>query len=541
MRKLLLKYSLIIILSVPTIVSAQDYDSLCVKEDYDFYTENIIFGSYKLCTLSPNEDWNIFGDGVSKIIDGYIDVYLATKDKAYLYKFVHQSMCIIENRNDINPEATAKTPKWSEGTSSTYVDGYVLGSLSRFVHLVKVLEPELMDIELYQFAELNPDLYEPNTCNCNYTGKRFKTFGEYAQWLEDRVRETLDYFVYGGLWDYKKGMLQPGGELIINMQTGFARSLLFTGLSSTNKEYLRMADTIASLHKSTVVMNDRCTKQKYKAPVFRLNKENNSYWWYHAGWRVLYRECAKSLFIKVPSYNSYTEFMEDVSHGTIVMTFPYEYYKYGTGKFFTATDMIRFRNTFIYNLYDNGNYNLGVDGSNGTTYPETRYKEEQLTAMRQSSALGFANWADFDSEQISSEPQVYNIVMNDYIKLLVNKDEVPKWYGGQKSMGHAQILAQQWKRETYNLSLYNRDMVYNQDFYAPGKILIDPKYNRPKINPSKKPFALPKTFVDGENFDRFVIEPGVEVNISAKESVRIKQGFYAKKGSQLRIGLVKDL
>ncbi len=540
MLKKALKYFLILVLFLPGTLSAQTYDSLCVKEDYDFYTENVVFNGYKLCTLHPDKDWNIFGDGVSKVIDGYIDVYLATKDKAYLYKFVHQSLCIIENRNDINPEATAKTPKWSESTSSTYVDGYVIGSLARFVHLVKVLEPELMNVELYQFDELNPDLYEPNSCNCNYTGIRFKTFGEYAQWLEDRVRETLDFFVYGGLWDYETGMQQPGGALIINMQTGFARCLLFTGLSSTNKEYLRMADTIASLHKSIVSLNDKCTNQKYKAPVLRLNKENNSYWWYHAGWRILYRECAKSLFIKVASYNSFTEYMEDVSHGTIVMTFPYEYYKYRNGNFFTSTDMLRFRNTFIYNLYDNGKYNIGVDGSNGTTYPESRYDAEQLNAIRQTSALGFANWADFDFGPISSEPQAYNIVMNDYIKLLCNKTEVPKWYGGQKSMGHAQIVAQQWKRETYNLSLYNRDMVYDQDFYAPGKLVIDPKYNRPKINTDKKPFAHPKTFVDGGQYDRFVIEPGVKVNLSSKESVHIKQGFYAKKGSELKVSLVKD-
>lgn len=540
MFKHLKKYLIFLFFSFPAAVFAQEYDTVCVKEDYDFYTENIVFNGYKLCTLHPDKDWNTFGDGVSKIIDGYVDMYLATKDKAYLYKFMHQSLCIIENRNDLNPEATAKTPKWSESTSSTYVDGYVIGSFARFVHLIKVLEPELRNVEMYQFEELNPDLYAPNTCNCNYTGKKFMTFGEYAEWLEDRTRETLDYFVKGGLWDYKSGVQQPGGELIINMQTGFARCLLFTGLSSGNKEYLRMADTIASLHKSQVIFSDKCTKQKYKAPVFRLNRENNSYWWYHQGWRISYRECARSLFLKEPNFNVYTEYVEDVSHGTIVMAFPYEYYKYRNGSFFTATDMLRFRNTFVYNIYDNGKYNIGVDGSNGTTYPESRYEAEQINTIKMTCALGFANWADFDFTPISSEPQVYNIVMNDYVKILHNQYEVPKWYGGQKSMGHAQIVAQHWKRETYNLSLFNRDMVYNQDFYAPGKIVIDPKYSRPKIAGSKNPYAHPKVFTDGGPLNRFVIEPEVTVNITAKQSVHIKQGFYAKKGSVVRIKVEEE-
>lgn len=537
------KLKLILLFSIlfPFTVLSQKYDTLCLKEDYDFYTDALVFNTYNLCKIHPDKDWSTFGDGVSKILEGYIDMYMSTKDKAYLYKFVHQSLCVIENRNDINPESSTKTPKWSETPNTIYGDGYIIGTMSRFVHLIKVLEPALMDLPLYQFDQIKPELYQINTCNCNFSGITFKNFGEYAEWLEQKDRETLDFFINNGGWSYEKGILQPEGEVVINMQTGFARCLLFTGLSSGNKEYLRMADTLASLHKSMVVFNDLCTKNRYSASVFRYNAAKNSYWWYHAGWRVTKRECARSLLFKVPNYNTFTQFVEDISHGAVVLLFPYDYYKYRPGKFFSEKDMIRFKNTFKNNIYDNGKYNMGVDGSNGTTYPEVRYNAEQLKGIRETCSLGYANWSDFDIKKDSSELDVFEIIIKDYSKLFLNQQTLSKEYGGQINMGHAQITARQWQREKVNLSLYNRDIVYNQDFFVPGNITIDPKYNRDNINKTKQPYADPKTFTDNGNLDRFVLEPGVNVNITAGGSVKIKPGFYAKKGSILRISANKQI
>lgn len=537
-----LKY-ILICLSLLIVFSksfAQDYDTIAMKEDFDFYSENLIFNGYKICSIHPDKDWNTFGDAISKIIDGYIDMYLATKDKAYLYKVVHQSLCIIENRNDINPEASTKTPKWTETEMSTYTDGYIIGAFSRFIYLVRILEPDLINEPLFLFEEINPDTYSPNTCNCNYTKTKFNTFGEYTDWLEKRTRETLDYFVYGGLWSYEKGMLQPTGTLIINMQTGFARSLLYLGLSTDNKEYLRMADTIAALHKTPVRFNDACAKRRYNAPVLRLNRDKNSYWWYHSGWSVSYRECFRSLFIKEPNFNAYTQYIEDVNHGMMVMLFPYEYYKYRGGSIFTQTDMLRFRNTFVYNLYDNGKYNIGVDGSNGTTYPEARYDAEQMKSIKYTGAISFASWSEFDSLAQENSPKAYDIIMHDYLALFYNKSKVDDYYRGQKCFGHAQLVNLQWHREKVSLTLFNRDMVYNQDFVVPGSLTIDPTTNRNAINTSKKPFAHPKDFTDSRELNRFVIEPEIEVNLKAGDSIRIKKGFYVKKGAKFKASIVTE-
>lgn len=525
--------SFIFIIST-SVYSQVSYDTLKIKEDFDYFNRNVHL-RHNLCKISPNNDWNTFGDGMSKVLDGYIDMYKATQDKAYLYKFIFQSLCIIENRNDINPETLTQTPKWTETDRSTYTDGYIIASFAKFIHLVRVLYPELINTPLYQFDEINPEKYELNSCYCNYTNRRFQTFGEYIDWLEDRARETLDFFVFGGLWDYKRGILQPpDDELVINMQTGFARALLFLGLSTQNNQYSLMADTLAYLHKSIVKFHDKCNNIKYSKPVFILDTLKDSYWWYHNGWKIPLgsKGCVKSIFQRSPSYEKYTNFIEDVSHGTIVMMFPFEYYMYkSTDKFFSDIDMRKFRNTFVYNIYDNGNYNIGVDGSKGNTYPEIKYREEKLEIIRKTSAIGFAYYAFFDKENDTIKAE--DIIFNDYIKLLHNSDSIPKWYGGQKTMGHAQLVFYQWQKHNPSLYLYSRNIVYNQDFISKNSIIIDPQYKRGgKFFPT---YAEPFVFLDGGNTNRFVIEPNVKVNIVAKKSVIIKQGFHAKKGSFCRI------
>ncbi|HOK37627.1 MAG TPA: hypothetical protein P5538_07620 [Bacteroidales bacterium] len=517
--------------------SQNTFESINIKEDFDYYNWDWP-RKYSLYTIDPNKDWNTFGDGLSKVLDGFIDLFIATKDKAYLYKFILQSLCIIENRNDINPYAEARTPKWTETDQSTYADGYITASFAKFIFLVRVIDSSLINTPLYQFEELDPEKYTENTKYCNFSGIKFNSFGEYADWLEKRTRETIDFFVYGGLWDYNRGILQPPGEeLVINMQTGFARTLLFLGLSTDNPEYLLMADTLAYLHQSTVRFYDRCEKIRYENPVFILNPKNDSYWWYHNGWRLAYTSCRKFSIRRSPSYVGYTKYIEDVSHGKIVMMFPYEYLKFRQNQnYFSSTDMRRFRNTFVYNLYDYGNYKIAVDGSVGTTYAEEKYNAERLEIIKKTNAIAFANFAEFDYPDDTLK--VLDITMKEYKEQLNNLNLTPRWYGGQKSLDHAQMVLYQWTYYNPSLTLYSRNLVYDQDFFSKASLTIEPRFVRG--TKSYPVFAEPFIFTDSLPTDRFLIDSGVKVNITAKESIRIKPGFYAKKGSICRIKIISD-
>ncbi len=515
-------------------LGAQNYDTISVKEDFDAYNDYLV-QKHKICTISPNGDAFVFGDGMSKVLEGYLDIYDATGDKAYLYKFVMQSLCIVENRNDINPESLVSTPKWTESTTSTYADGYIIASLSRFVFFIEILYPELALDSLYQFTEIQQVNYSSGTCNCNFSGRDFYTFGEYAKWLSSRVDETFDYFFTNNLWSESEGMMQPSGGLVVNMQVGFARALLFMGLATGNVDYQEKAKTIAKLHKTTVSFDDKCLREEYEAPVFMLDEEKNSYWWYHMGWHVTYRNCKRRRKL-MPNYGYFVAYIEDLNHGAIVSLFPYDYYKFAGDTVFTETDMIRFRNTFTKNIFDGEKYNMGVDGSNGTTYNDKVYDSVTIANTLKYSSLVYSRWSEFDDrDSTSGAPFVYDLTMNDYIKYFNNLKTLPSWYSGQKSLGHAMLIKEQWLRNDVDLKLANRDVVYDQDFYVSGNLIVEPQ-NVNLINKGL-PYAEPHSFLDGGKTNRFVIESGVSVKISAGKSVHLKQGFYLKDGASLKIAI----
>jgi len=67
-----------------SLLYGQSYQSLRIKEEFDLFNSLIINNSYQPCNISPNNDVEVFGDGMSKILDGYITMYKATLDKAYI-------------------------------------------------------------------------------------------------------------------------------------------------------------------------------------------------------------------------------------------------------------------------------------------------------------------------------------------------------------------------------------------------------------------------------------------------------------------------
>lgn len=330
-----------------TSLAGQNYNTIPAKEEFDLYNDIRVFNtSYNPCTANPNNDAEIFGDGMSKVLEGYIVMYKATGDKAYLYKFVHQSLCITENRHDFNPSATNNEPIWSFDPQM-YLDGYIIAAFSRFIYLVKNEIPTLFNEPIYQFDELLPANYAPNTCFCNKFGITFSTFGQYANWLQDRVGETLWWYLTNGYWSNDWGMLQvPGSNATgaaINMQVGFGRVLLFIGLTTGEQSFLDKAETIANLYKSHVFFYDICENKFYNADVLRLTNDN-AYWWYHSGWSRLRKDCFP--FFNVPKYSGFVAFIEDISHGGIVTWLPLDFCKFQPNTPFSINDMIRFRNTF---------------------------------------------------------------------------------------------------------------------------------------------------------------------------------------------------
>lgn len=320
--RLLITFLVLIVCCAKTL-QAGNYSTLKIKEEFDLFN-TLQVNVYDPCGIPANNDQDIFGDGMSKILDGYITMYQTTRDKAYLIKFVIQSLCIMENRHDyagINSQLG-----WSE---HMYQDGYIIGAMAQFVHLIRIQEPTLQNIPIYQFPEITPNA--SCQCCCNSFNQTFNTFGQYANWLGARVDETLDWYINNDYWDDDLGFLQYEKDKFagpINFQIGFGRSLLFMGLSDPNTSYLQKANIIANLFKGIVVFVDPCEIKVYNDPVLIRSTGNNAYWWYHSGWKIPLRECLISLFIEVPKFSGYTQFIEDISHGGVVTWLPLDYYDF---------------------------------------------------------------------------------------------------------------------------------------------------------------------------------------------------------------------
>jgi len=392
---------------------AQNYSSLRVKEEYDLLN-TLQINKYKPCSKDPKDDGGTFGDGMSYILDGYITMYKTTGDKAYLYKFIMQSLCIMKNRHDL--AGVDSKPRWDDTittpNNTTYPqmnrEGYIIGAMARFVYYVRMEEPALKNMPLYQFPEIAN----------NYFAETFSTLGQFANWLGVRVNETLNWFIANGYWNNSFGFSKHPNENYathVNWLIGFARALLFMGLSDPNYDYQQKALIIANLFKSNVNFHDPCEGKSYNAPMLRW-ESNNTYWWYHHGWRVYKRNCG--IYFKVPKYSEFIKYLEDISHGGVVMFLPLEYYDYQPSTPFTTSDMIRFRNTFTKNIYDgNGGFHNAMNGDDNPIGTCTDCLPNQFK-MR---TLAYMPYERFDgADATATSPNVYNIIMDFYASNIAN-------------------------------------------------------------------------------------------------------------------------
>ena len=529
MKKIYLFTFLLIIVSD---IIAQDYQSLRVKEEYDLFS-TIMVNNYSPQNKYYTKDFDTnhtkndintittFGEGIARILESYITMYETTKDKAYLYKFLFQSLCIIEERPDHSLDST-KAPRWSFDPM-IYLDGIILATLSRFVYFIEFEEPSLINEPIYQFDELKAEKYFPQSNYCNKFNIVFNTFVQYTKWLTDKLIETLDWYINNGYWNdncafTKSPNINKAAE--INMQAGFSRALLYLGLCTHDSSYIAKAKIIDNLLQSNIQFFDYCKLKNYKAPLFILTNDN-SYWWYHLGWYTPYHYC----IIRSKSIDGYTKYIEDISHAVPVIEFLMDYYKYLPNTSLDFDDMVRLRNMFTKHIYDGkGGFYRSVMGTDNPVYPQ--YKLDYA-------ALNYIPLYIYDgADTTATEPNVYDIVLNFYQKYISKNSQIPKmpyFNGGFSIKGHAEIVKAHWEKEVFNLTLYNRHIVYDQDFFAKDTLTIAPQqYDYLHIE-NDKSFADP---IITDN--KFIVESGITVNMHAKEKIILKSGTYIKEGSHFR-------
>ncbi|MFH2143271.1 MAG: T9SS type A sorting domain-containing protein [Bacteroidota bacterium] len=533
----MLKYLIIIIISTNCciLVYSQNYESFQIKEQYDNLSDLVVPDSY-IEPPRPSGFTERLGR-VSDFLTSQIRLFQTTNDKSYLIKFINNCLLIQSYRNDVYYDPSDH-PGWmligtEAENNNMYLDGLGIMPMAEFVYMLKN-NSELYITPLPQSLVNIPPVF---------ASVSFQTYGDFANWLRNRIEETIDWYINtnNGYWDDDYGFKKlPEEEYAaeINMQSGFATALIFLGLSYTDYYDIKYADyrakavKIVDLYKSNVSLFRDSDCDLPVSECFSLNvlqTFNNSYWWYHSGWSQKPTPnpwCSNDR----GKCSEYKEFIDDISHGAKVLFFPKAIYENYSTILFTEYDMIKWRNMFTENIYDgSGEFYCAVNGTDGPIFtghgnaPDPNCPNficpHSYLKMR---SLAYMPLYKFD-ELAGGGNNVYDVVMNFYVNYVNDATFQTYEMEGLDYLGLSETVVAQWDKECPNLTLNNREVMYNQDFFAKGNLIVAPEES------NGKSYADPVI-----QEQEFTVEPGVSVNISSSGSITLKKGTHIKSGSYFR-------
>jgi hypothetical protein len=509
---------------------------------------------------------------VSEMLYSLIEMYEATGDLGYLYEFVFQTRRLINYRNKYSGSTQYG---WVTTSDATYMDGRIYWPMSRFIWLVKKkYNTELNNKSLYQYWFI-AGLFGHSS---------FSTFGDYANWLEVKVKEYYDYMINNnfvvskyniGIVNFgdvaKFGFKKYGGDVLnFNMQ-----NLIFAGmayLQDVNGSYtgytskVRQSANLFSRFRSvyflncTVMQNKPCSilagsynplanmDQRY---VLILDGTKNTYSWRYQGWNEM-PNCMTNYDVNslcfwncnvsggpyyTAAYNDF-ETIEDIGHGNIDIEYvralsETSFKNYSGYEFFPPSELVKFRNTFTKNIYKgNNNFANNVDGSDNGQHNGVCYVYNQL---RLSSVMPYMFLHKFDA-LAAQTPNVYSIIMKYYSDFIQDVSGVKSAIStGKYYRGLSQVIQAQMEYQCPNLCLRNRRLPYNQNFESKNDLIIDPSRALTSGN------DLNSVFYPYSNLSTFIIENSAVVNFRAKNSIVLKSGFKAEYGTTISLKIDANL
>lgn len=517
------------------------YPSLCqfdhpVKEQYDYITHKLPYGPYSgvisyIVDNPSNRPWSsyLYGEDIGNVLEGCLRMYETTGDKAYLIRFINLAVQAMAWRNHDHYFTDRSLGK----KESPYMNGILLKPMAHFVHLVLAENNELAG----QVIPHGLIVYQNSTVAENILPfSSMHTYASIANWFMYRCVESLDAILAVN-WSTERAMCEDEKICAINMQAGFAGAMLYLGhLGNINSaysgllSYLDKGARIAEMFAGTEPL-DRCNCTGWHR-VLQSFTETNSYWWHHNALSYKKQNCYfvclgdNGLAVDEMNLDNHHEFVEDISHAVNVLAIPTLSNRFGlytNGEYpFTESDMVRFRNAFTKNIARwNGSgwqFKNGVDGDNGPVSTESgsAYPPENTY---QYAALGWMPLQVCDgSSGAASGAGVYDIVSEYYSTEVFNSPTDIS--GGLYHYGVAEVVAAQWERECFSLDLYNRELVYDQDFAAKNILRVFP------AGEAGASFADPVI-----HEPRFTVNEHVRATFRAGSAVVFEPGFEAMLGS----------
>lgn len=519
-----IKSCVICLLLVATIIKiniAQDYSVFPIKEQYDGISKKIV-GIPTIQNKIPDSDnGDYFGDRTSYLLMSLLRMYEITGDKAYLIRFISFSYIIQEVRNDHNNQSNH--PGWVSDTKQMYQDGLIIMAMAEFVSMIND-DNTLANTLLPDNTTLHIDskYFPPYPDN--------QTYGTYATWLRTRIWQTLNFYTFDpGFWfdDHTcyTNCSNPTNEtepLTLNEQSPFASTLYYYGITDPNNPtsniFLWKAACIANAYKGSV-SDQHCVACKWNGDYdTRFVTElfpNNSYLWKDLGWRS--QTCSNRCG---PAPDDW----EDLAHGRQSLLLPmtiYDKLETSGNLLFDDVDMSYYRNTFVLNVFDGYTNNCpdihaGIDGDDDITYRDKGDYDGINNAIMIQTALAWMPLYKFDWNGTN----VYDILMKLYDCKF--RTTISNINCGLGCFGLSEVATAQWDKECPDLTLYNRRVVYDQDFQVKGNLTVDPTAT--SDTSYADPIITPVEF-------KFIIAKNVTTNMVSGKSIVFKPETYINKES----------
>ncbi|MBK8498219.1 MAG: hypothetical protein IPL52_05250 [Flavobacteriales bacterium] len=371
------------------------------------------------------------------------------------------------------------------------------------------------------------------------------TYGEFALFITPRLLETLAYLTaehwitneYGVCKDpvttcerscVNTGCIQPGDHSDCNF------------CDCINPAQLNVqADLAVALYHLAAAFNPPAQLLKDKADNIANYIKSHMHHWantYSKVWNSTPDEDS----------NNYALY-EDVAHGASTIQAPLASYSLFGSAPFTSDDMIQLANTFAHNIWDSsvGVFKNSVYGTTNGIGDDQRSCTGTIVANYNDNFYGTGEvfcWIPlfvYDENQPPND--IYSVVLRQ-AKLMLNDSEdalLPSDYcvvntssftGVQPYYGLSEVVKAQWQRECVDLTLYNRDLIYDQDFAVKNVLTVDPA---PPIGPDHIT-PITASFADPIITEpRFTVREGITSQFRAGAAVVWQPGFEAEYGSHV--------
>lgn len=487
-------------------------------------------GAYKYMLASDPYSSYKFGESLGYLLESYIVMYKATKDKDYIFKAINESLRMMS---------------WRESNKRFsiyfYKNGIICWGMAHLAYTILIECPELKQVIIPSNILEIPN----STIATNILPSMTYSLENIANWLCLKTNEGLQEYIFTNWVDANKAFKNDDDDnaLGINMQSSFGAAMLYLGkIGTTNSNYsflfplLDYGATIARLYKQHISFEDKCACDDYDNDLL-IETSDNSYWWYHSGWSTRTNDCILNFNSCIPythfnqiEKSEYIQFKEDISHALVTLNLP----KAANDiNLFTHNDypfsnevMVKFRNMFSKKIF-NGDFNNpefsnAVDGTqqpiSPTGLPDNCFNDQSIAYMP------FYKYDNYNAS--ASAPNVYDIVMN-YFLNFYNLGNISN---GINIYGLSEIVKAYYDKECYDLTLYNRKLTYNQDFYAKHNLDINPTSYDCYHAANHESFADPIITANV-----FSVEPNIHSSISADNCVTLKGEVYLKSGSEVVI------